>query len=52
VPANRPSGAPTPTPIAVIMSEPIMALRRPPSVEPGGGVSRVKTSRVIPVKPL
>ena len=29
VPANRPSGAPMPTPITVIMIEPMMALRKP-----------------------
>ena len=52
VPANRPSGAPMPTPITVIMIEPMMALRRPPSVDPGGGVSWVKTARLMPARPL
>ena len=35
-----------PTPITVMISEPTMALSRPPSVEPGGGVFSVKTLEV------
>ena len=31
-----------PTPIAVMMIEPVMALSNPPSVDPGGGVFWVK----------
>jgi len=35
-----------------MMMEPMMALRRPPSVDPGGGVFFVKTSRLMPARPL
>ena len=41
-----------PTPITVMMIEPMMALRRPPSVDPGGGVFWVKTARLMPARPL
>src|SRR5205807_1432596 len=44
--------SPMPTPITVIRIEPMMALRRPPSVDPGGGVSWVKTARLMPARPL
>ena len=37
-----------PTPITVMMIEPTMALSRPPSVEPGGGVFWVKSWRLMP----
>ena len=35
-----------PTPITVMMTEPTMALSRPPSFEPGGGVFWVKSCEV------
>ena len=41
-----------PTPITVMMIEPTMALRRPPSVDPGGGVSWVKSAKLMPERPL
>ena len=37
-----------PTPITVMMTEPTMALSRPPSVDPGGGVFWVKSCRLMP----
>ena len=41
-----------PTPITVMMIEPMMALSKPPSVEPGGGVFSVKNCRLNPARPL
>jgi hypothetical protein len=35
-----------------MMSEPVMALKRPPVVEPGGGVFSVNTCRLMPARPL
>ncbi len=37
-----------PTPITVMMIEPTMALSRPPSVDPGGGVFWVKICEIEP----
>ncbi len=47
-----PSGAPMPTPISVISSEPTMALSNPPVLEPGGGVISVNTCALRPVRPF
>jgi hypothetical protein len=41
-----------PTPITVMMIEPTMALSKPPSVDPGGGVFWVKICRLMPARPL
>src|SRR5271156_3991510 len=35
-----------------MMTEPVIAFKRPPSFEPGGGVFWVKTSRLRPLRPL
>ena len=41
-----------PTPITVMMTEPTIAFKRPPSVDPGGGVFWVKIWKLSPRKPL
>jgi hypothetical protein len=41
-----------PTPIAVMMMDPVIAFSKPPSVDPGGGVFWVKTCRLSPARPL
>jgi hypothetical protein len=50
VPASRPSGAPTATPITVRIRLPAIAFRSPPEL-PGGGVICVKTASERPEKP-
>ena len=42
----------TPTPITVMMIEPTIAFKSPPSVEPGGGVFSVNSCRLNPAPPL
>ena len=37
---------------SIIMTEPTMALSRPPSVDPGGGVFWVKSCTLMPARPL
>ena len=41
-----------PTPITVMITEPTMALSRPPWLDPGGGVFWVKICRLRPATPL
>ena len=35
-----------------MMAEPVIAFKRPPSLDPGGGVFCVKISRLSPLSPL
>ena len=45
-------GAPMPTPMAVSIKEPTIALAKPPPVLLGGGVFWVSRSRLKPGRPL